>query len=151
MRVVAFVALCAALGGCASVTRGTTETISVASTPSGAEATIAGLEAPMTCTTPCSFVAKRNADLAVTVDKPGYESQTITLTKDIPAAGAAGFAGNVLAGGLIGMGVDAATGAATDHKPNPVIVTLQPRGAAPRAARPPRRSAPPPAQPEAGT
>ncbi|MGC2777676.1 MAG: PEGA domain-containing protein, partial [Bradyrhizobium sp.] len=115
MRVVAFVALCATLGGCASVTRGTTETISVASTPSGAEATIAGLEAPMTCTTPCSFVAKRNADLAVTVDKPGYESQTITLTKDIPAAGAAGFAGNILAGGLVGMGVDAATGAATDH------------------------------------
>ena len=58
-----------------------------------------------------------------------------------------------IAGGLIGMGVDAATGAATDHKPNPVIVTLQPRMAAPagRAQRPPRRSAPPPAQPEAGT
>jgi len=153
MRVVAFAALCAALGGCASVTRGTTETISVASTPAGAEATIAGLEAPMTCTTPCSFVAKRNADLAVTVDKPGYESQTITLTKDIPATGAAGFAGNILLGGLVGMGVDAATGAATDHKPNPVIVTLQPRMAAPagRAQRPPRRAAPPPIQPEAGT
>ena len=62
-------------------------------------------------------------------------------------------AGNIIAGGLIGMGVDAATGAATDHKPNPVIVTLQPRMAAPagRAQRPPRRSAPPPAQPEAGT
>ncbi|MFN5456738.1 MAG: translation initiation factor 2, partial [Bradyrhizobium sp.] len=46
-----------------------------------------------------------------------------------------------------------ATGAATDHQPNPVIVTLQPRMAAPagRAQRPPRRSAPPPAQPEAGT
>ncbi|MGJ4907683.1 PEGA domain-containing protein [Bradyrhizobium sp. HKCCYLRH2060] len=153
MRVVALVALCAALGGCASVTRGTTETISVASTPSGAEATVAGLEAPMTCTTPCSFVAKRNADISVTIEKPGYETQIIPLTKDIPATGAAGFAGNILAGGLIGMGVDAATGAATDHKPNPVIVTLQPRMAAPagRAQRPPRRSAPPPAQPEAGT
>ncbi|MGJ4886683.1 PEGA domain-containing protein [Bradyrhizobium sp. HKCCYLRH3099] len=153
MRVVALVALCAALGGCASVTRGTTETISVASTPSGAEATVSGLEAPMTCTTPCSFVAKRNADISVTVEKPGYETQIIPLTKDIPAAGAAGFAGNIIAGGLIGMGVDAATGAATDHKPNPVIVTLQPKMAAPvaRAQRPPRRSAPPPAHPEAGT
>ncbi|XUM20668.1 PEGA domain-containing protein [Bradyrhizobium oligotrophicum S58] len=153
MRVVALVALCAALGGCASVTRGTTETISVASTPSGAEASIAGLEAPMTCTTPCSFVAKRNADISVTIEKPGYETQIIPLTKDIPATGAAGFAGNILAGGLIGMGVDAATGAATDHKPNPVIVTLQPRMAAPagRTQRPPRRPAPPSAQPEAGT
>ena len=36
-------------------------------------------------------------------------------------------------GGLVGMGVDAATGAAQDHKPNPVIVTLQPVG---RSARP---------------
>ena len=151
MRVLWCLALCAMLGGCASVTRGTTETISVASTPAGAEATVSGLEMPMVCTTPCSFVAKRNADISVTVEKPGYETQIIPLTKDIPAAGAAGFAGNVLLGGLVGMGVDAATGAATDHKPNPVIVTLQPRSAAapPRAARP--RKPAPPAQPEAGT
>lgn len=151
MRILGCVVLCAALGGCASVTRGTTETISVASTPSGAEATISGLENPMTCTTPCSFVAKRNADLSVTVDKPGYQSQTVVLTKDIPAAGAAGFAGNIVAGGLIGMGVDAATGAANDHKPNPVVVTLQPHNVAPapRSARP--RRSPPAAKPEAGT
>ncbi len=30
--------------------------------------------------------------------------------------------GNILLGGIIGMGVDAATGAALDRKPNPVIV-----------------------------
>lgn len=151
MRVFVCLALCATLGGCASVTRGTTETISVASTPSGAEATVTGLEAPLTCTTPCSFVAKRNADISVIIDKPGYRSETVTLTKDIPATGAAGFAGNIVAGGLIGMGVDAATGAATDHKPNPVIVTLQPQAPPPpaRAVRPPRR--PPAPKPEAGT
>lgn len=104
----------------------------------------------MTCTTPCAFVAKRNADISVSIAKEGYETQIVPLTKDIPAAGAAGFAGNILAGGLIGMGVDAATGAATDHKPNPVIVTLQPhRAAAP--ARPARQRRPPAAAPEAGT
>ena len=70
--------------------------------------------------------AKRNADITVTVNKEGYEPQVIPLTKEIPGTGAAGFAGNVLVGGLVGMGVDAATGAAQDHKPNPVIVTLQP-------------------------
>jgi hypothetical protein len=49
------------------------------------------------------------------------------------------------------MGVDAATGAATDHKPNPVIVTLQPRVTAP-APRPARPRKPKPAPlPEAGT
>jgi hypothetical protein len=96
-------------------------------------------------------VAKRNADITVSVAKEGYETQIVPLTKDIPATGAAGFAGNILAGGLIGMGVDAATGAATDHKPNPVIVTLQPRATAP-APRPARPRKPKPAPlPEAGT
>lgn len=147
MRMLGALALCAMVGGCASVTRGTTETISISSTPAGAEAVISGLEAPMTCTTPCAVVAKRNADLSVTVQKEGYQPEVVQLTKDIPAAGAAGFAGNVLLGGLIGMGVDAATGAATDHKPNPVIVTLQPKGAPP----PPPRRRKPVATPQTGT
>jgi hypothetical protein len=37
------------------------------------------------------------------------------LTKDMPASYAAGFAGNPLPGGVVGMGVDAVTGAATDQ------------------------------------
>src|SRR5689334_25333133 len=102
MRMLGALALCAMVGGCASVTRGTTETISISSSPSGAEAEISGLEAPMTCTTPCAVVAKRNADISVTVTKEGYERQVIPLTKDIPAAGAAGVGGNVLLGGRIG-------------------------------------------------
>jgi hypothetical protein len=93
---------------------------------------------PTTCTTPCAVVAKRSADITITFEKEGYQSQTVQLTKEVSGTGAAGFAGNILAGGLIGMGVDAATGAATDHKPNPVIVTMQPSmpRAAPRASKP---------------
>jgi hypothetical protein len=136
MRILGVVALAAALGGCASVTRGTTENISISSTPSGAEATITGLEVPTACITPCAIVAKRNADLSVSFAKQGYEPEVVQLTKEIPGTGAAGFAGNILAGGLIGMGVDAATGAAQDHKPNPVIVTLRPAAPSSRAARP---------------
>jgi hypothetical protein len=79
----------------------------------------------------------------VTVNKEGYVPQIIPLTKEIPGTGAAGFAGNVLLGGLVGMGVDAATGAALDHKPNPVIVTLQPAAPPPRRPKPPRRAPPP--------
>jgi hypothetical protein len=132
--------------GCASVTRGTTENISIATTPTGATADISGLEIPTACVTPCVVQAKRNADISVTINKEGYEPQTIPLTKEIPGSGAAGFAGNILLGGLVGMGVDAATGAAQDHKPNPVIVTLRPlRSGSPRAARPrpPKRSTSP--------
>jgi hypothetical protein len=146
MRILGVLAACAMLGGCASVARGTTETISVESTPPGAEAIISGLDNPMTCVTPCAVVAKRNADISVTIQKSGYEPQVVQLTKEIPPAGAAGFAGNVLLGGLVGMGVDAVTGAATDHKPNPVIVTLQPR-----ALPPPPRRPKPTAPPRTGT
>jgi len=149
MRSLGIVALSVMLGGCASVTRGTTENISISSTPSGVEAVVSGLEVPTTCTTPCAIVAKRSADISITFEKEGYQSQTVQLTKEVSGTGAAGFAGNLLAGGLIGMGVDAATGAATDPKPNPVIVTMQPSvpHAAPRSPRKPR----PPRVPEAGT
>ena len=152
MRFVGIVALAAAVGGCASVPRGTTENISITSMPAGAEATISGLDAPTACITPCAIVAKRSADISITFAKPGFETEVVTLTKEVPVTGADGFAGNVLAGGLIGMGVDAATGAAQDHKPNPVIVTMKPIGptAPPRPARPPRKPAKP-AVPEAGT
>lgn len=149
MRIVGIAALCAVVGGCVSVARGTTENISILSTPPGAEATVSGLDVPTACMTPCSVVVKRNADISVAFHKEGYAPQTVQLTKEIQSTGAAGFAGNVLIGGLVGMGVDAYTGAATDHKPNPVAVTLEPL-APPAPARPPRKPRSP-AAPQAGT
>jgi hypothetical protein len=133
-------ALCATilLAGCASVTRGTTENLSISSTPSGAQADVTGLDAPTSCVTPCAIVVKRNADISVTVHKDGYEPQIVPLTKEISGGGAAGFAGNILLGGLIGAGVDAYNGAAMDHKPNPVIVTLQPAAPPPPAPKQPK-------------
>jgi hypothetical protein len=148
MRILGIVAFAAMLGGCASVTRGTTENISIASTPAGAEATISGLEVPTACVTPCAIVAKRSADISISFAKPGFKTEVVTLTKEVPATGAAGFAGNILAGGLIGMGVDAATGAALDHKPNPVIVTMAP--IAPEAPAHARSRKPAHRAPEAG-
>jgi hypothetical protein len=151
MRIVGVVALAAALGGCASVTRGTSENISISSTPSGAEATITGLEVPTACITPCAIIAKRNADITVTFAKDGYQTEVVELTKEIPGTGAAGFAGNILAGGLIGMGVDAATGAAQDHKPNPVIVTMRPKASHPSSPAVRPRSKPARPASDAGT
>ncbi|MHC2578048.1 hypothetical protein ACVI1J_009860 [Bradyrhizobium diazoefficiens] len=96
------------------------------------------------------MVVKRNADISITFQKDGYEPQIVPLSRDIQTGGAAGFAGNLLLGGVVGMGVDAATGAATDHKPNPVIVTMQP--SAPARARPPAPKKPrPPAAPAPDT
>jgi len=42
----------------------------------------------------------------------------------VVGAGAAGMAGNVILGGLIGAAVDAGSGAMKDLKPNPVKVTM---------------------------
>jgi hypothetical protein len=102
--------------------------------------------------TPCVVQAKRSADITITINKEGYEPQVIPLTKDISGGGGAGFAGNLLLGGVVGMGVDAATGAALDHKPNPVMVTLQPVAPPPP---PPRHikphGKPSPRTPRAGT
>ena len=133
------------LSGCASVTRGTTENISIATTPSGAKADVSGTEAPFSCVTPCVVEVNRNADITVSLSKEGFEPQIIPLTREVSGSGGAGFAGNLLLGGVVGMGVDAATGAAMDHKPNPVVVTLQPaappappRGPAVRHHRKPR-------------
>ena len=143
IRLLVVAALVLPCVGCASISRGTTENISISSTPPGATAELSGLDNPTSCVTPCVVVVKRSADITVTVNKEGYEPQVIPLTKEIPGTGAAGFAGNLLVGGLVGMGVDAATGAAQDHKPNPVIVTLNPTAPQPlpRAAkpRPPKR------------
>ena len=99
IRLLLAAALAAPCVGCASVTRGTTENISISSTPSGATAEVSGLDVPTTCVTPCVVVAKRSADMTVTVNKEGYEPQIIPLTKEIPGTGAAGFAGNLLLGG----------------------------------------------------
>ena len=41
-------------------------------------------------------------------------------------AGAAGVAGNVILGGVIGLGVDMATGASQDLVPNNVTIKLEP-------------------------
>lgn len=148
MRILCVAVLCAALGGCASVTRGWDENIAISSTPSGAIATITGPSEPHApCVTPCSIKVKRSDDVSIAFAKEGYEPQIVNLTKEIAPTGAAGFAGNILLGGVVGGVVDAASGAALDHKPNPVIVTMQPikpPAPAPRIGAKPRKPKPAP-------
>jgi hypothetical protein len=88
---------------------------------------------------------KRYEDIVVTIKKDGYEPQIVPLAKELTGTGTAGFAGNLLLGGVIGMAVDGVSGAAYDHKPNPVIVTLHPIARpAPPPPPPARRRAPKP-------
>lgn len=89
------------------------------------------------CTTPCAITVSRKEDFSVTFTLAGYESQTVAVKSDLSAKGAVGMTGNVLIGGAVGIVADAASGATLDHKPNPVVVTLQRLG-------PPAKGAPTP-------
>lgn len=140
--------LALSLGACGSVTRGTSEQIAFISEPSGASMTTnKGYACPAT---PCSLEVSRSDEFDATFHMPGYAPQTVPVRTKVVGSGAAGFAGNVLVGGVIGMGVDAFTGAAMDHYPNPVRATLRPVGdpgpyvqqsPRPRYARPPQSPA----------
>ena len=118
------------VAGCATVTRGTTSQIQLRSEPSGAEARTS---LNHSCTTPCTIKVERKAEFSVTFRKPGFHDEIIEVKTEIAGRGAAGFAGNVILGGVAGMAVDAYTGAALNHVPNPVQATLQPLGSAPQA------------------
>lgn len=153
MRILLVFALAAMCGGCATVIRGTTDQVGFNSTPSGAEVhTSNGLG----CVTPCTLTIKKNEEFIATFQKDGYAPQQIPVSRQVVGAGVAATAGNIVLGGLVGLGVDAATGAGFEHVPNPVSVILQPDKPSP-PAKPPGRSpkgpatatpaAPPTAQP----
>ena len=123
MRVFALCGLALTLAGCATVTRGTTDQMTVTSDPSGARVTTSLEQA---CVTPCTFTVQRKDEFVVTIAADGYKTQEIPVKTQVASAGAAGFAGNVLIGGVIGMGVDAATGSTLEHVPNPINAQLEP-------------------------
>jgi hypothetical protein len=133
MRFLVVLAAAAALSGCATITRGTTDSWTVNSTPPGAAVkTSTGF----TCeATPCTFKMSRKDEFDVTVTKTGFKPWTGKVTHEISGAGGAGFLGNALIGGVIGAGVDATSGAMLDVKPNPLNVTLEKDGSAAVAER----------------
>ena len=111
------------LSSCASITRGTSEAFVIESTPTGASASLSN---GLSCTTPCSLKMKRKSEFVVTLHKEGYRSVQANVTNQVAGGGAAGMAGNVLLGGLIGAAVDAGSGAMLELVPNPLKVTMEP-------------------------
>jgi hypothetical protein len=129
------------LSGCASITRGHSDQVEIQSEPPGAQAhTSMG----HVCTTPCTLQFDRKDEFTVTVSKPGYHTEEIPVTTQVAGAGVAGFAGNLVLGGPVGMVVDASSGATLEHFPNPVIAVLERvrPGERPRTIK---RQPPPPA------
>lgn len=142
LRLGAAVLAVASLSACATITRGTKQKFYVNSEPSQADVEMTN---GLRCHTPCKLKVDRKSDFVVRVMKPGYQAAEVHVQGKVKGGGAAGgLAGNALLGGLIGLGVDAATGAMLNLRPNPVNVTLVPIDAAPATA-PAADAAPAPA------
>lgn len=130
VRVCVAVALALSVSACGSIVRGTSEQMAFVTEPPGAAMTSSSRYA---CpATPCSLEVERTDEFDVTFVKPGFRPETVPVRTRAVTAGGAAMAGNILVGGLVGVGVDAATGAALDHFPNPVVVRLVPESAGAR-------------------
>lgn len=111
------------LPACATVTRGTSQKFSIETTPTAADVE---LSTGQTCVSPCQLKLKRKTGFSVTAKKEGYEPAKAVVDSRVRGGGVAGGAGNILAGGLIGIAVDASSGAMNDLTPNPLQLTLKP-------------------------
>jgi hypothetical protein len=123
LRVAAFACAALSMTACATVVRGVHQKWTVESDPVGAQVTTTN---GFSCdATPCTFTMERKAKFEVTVSKEGYKAYKGHIDHEVSGGGGAAMAGNVIAGGLIGVGVDASTGAMDDLKPNPLRVHLE--------------------------
>lgn len=144
--IAAVAALGVALSGCATIIKGTHQSISVNTTPvDGAKCTLVNSEGTYYVTTPGTVtVDKTKSDLQITCTKEGYA--------DGHAVGVSHFngttAGNILLGGVIGLGVDAASGADNEYD-NLITVPLGTSLSTmtPAPALTPYSAPPPPAKP----
>lgn len=104
--------------GCATIVKGSHQKVPIASDPAGADVLVDG---SLVGQTPLNLEMKRKHDHLVTIQKPGYRPKSVAVVKDVGGA----VWGNIIAGGLIGWGVDASTGAQYNLTPKTIAVTLE--------------------------
>jgi hypothetical protein len=107
----------ASLTGCASIVSGTSQVISVETLHSsgnlaGATCKLQNDKGVYYVTTPGTVTVHRAyGDMNVKCEKEGFDAGLATVKSSTKAM----MAGNILFGGVIGIGVDAASGAAYDY------------------------------------
>lgn len=135
MRTLALLALAGVLAGCQALPPGGRNVVRFLSEPPSATVTLSTGE---TCVTPCQLSVPRREDFVATFALRGHTSHSVQVVSEPPGR---------LAGGIspvpgIRIGVinstpmqDPAGTFMREHRPNPVIVRLQPSGGAPAPAR----------------
>lgn len=127
MRTVALLLSLIAAGltsACATVTTGTDQSVMVETTPQGAacQFTRGGATVATVNPTPGSVILpKSKHDVAMVCQKNGFENASAMLTSTFQGA----TLGNAILGGLIGIAIDASSGAANKY-PDNIKVRLMP-------------------------
>ena len=119
--IAAVAALGVAVSGCATIVDGTKQSVSISTSPAeGADCTLTNSEGTWYVTSPGSVeVHKTKNDMTVTCKKDGFQPGSQVAVSNF---GGATF-GNIVAGGLIGAGIDAASGANYYYN-TPIVVPL---------------------------
>lgn len=134
----------AMLSACATLVNGSSQNVTVSTSPPGASCTLdrVGARVGAIPATPGSVrLDKSKNDLSVTCSKDGYQTAT---TAHAPSFSGATF-GNIIAGGVVGVVVDAASGANYSY-PDDIRIDL---AANPGLALPPMASEGSPGGPDA--
>jgi len=112
------------LGGCATIVKGTTQTISI-DTPGapGAKCILSSTSVgTKKVTTPVNItVDKGSNNITVTCKKRCFHDGKGVISSNVEGMAA----GNIVVGGLIGLGVDAATGAMNKYNTNNQIAMVR--------------------------
>lgn len=104
---------------CATIFTGTKDSITFTTTPEGAKVIHQGVEK---CLTPCTAEIPRGlGKQMVMFQKEGFETKEVKLTKTFNPVTLL----NILLGGAIGVGIDAATGSLTKYSPKSYTVDLE--------------------------
>ena len=103
---------------CATIVNGTSQQVSITSTPIEAKVTIDDKELGKT---PMIAKLKRKDNHIVKIELEGYKTEVITLDGETSGW----FFGNCLFGGIIGMGIDALTGGMYRLEPEEIKQSLQ--------------------------
>jgi hypothetical protein len=116
MRIQTFAALAAmgcALSGCATIVKGTSQDVAIATPPiSGAMCILSSGEGSWTVISPgMARVERSKEDMQIRCNKDGYQEAVSTIPSNIEGW----TAGNLLVGGAVGFGVDAVSGAINEY------------------------------------
>jgi hypothetical protein len=116
MRPIAFVWLAVMLAACATITKGTTQVVAV-NTPgvAGASCTLTSPAiGTLTVVTPDTIsLPKASDNISVRCSKECYQDGAGVISSNMEGM----TAGNIILGGVIGLGVDAVSGAMNKYSP----------------------------------